>query len=246
MKIKLVNFLNKFLELFNYRIKKINGSYLLDKNIFFDETVIFKKIFNNKKNLTVFDVGCYHGEFIDCIEKTFPNSSYFGFEAEENSFRYLGKKYKNNKNTLINNYLIGDKHEEVTFNILSEDSTGNSVIGTSNEGLINKKIKKKQITLDSFIDEHKIKSIDILKIDTQGYEKECLLGAKNHLEKGTFKSLMLEVMFENTYERSSSFFEIENIILGYGYKLRDICHLKKSFTEAKSLMCDVIYCIDEM
>ena len=57
---------------------------------------------------------------------------------------------------------------------------------------------------------------------------------------------MLEVMFENTYERSSSFFEIENIILGYGYKLRDICHLKKSFTEAKSLMCDVIYCIDEM
>ena len=77
--------------------------------------------------------------------KTFPNSSYFGFEAEENSFRYLEKKYKNNKNTLINNYLIGDKHEEVTFNILSEDSTEIQLLELQMKASLTKRSKRNKL-----------------------------------------------------------------------------------------------------
>tara|TARA_A100001011_G_C14221481_1_gene804548 strand:+ start:485 stop:1225 length:741 start_codon:yes stop_codon:yes gene_type:complete len=245
MKVKFIDFLNKILSLFDLRIKKIGGRYSLDRNIFFDERKVFKKLFNNKKELTIIDIGCYHGEFIDTVEKIFPGSQYFCFEPEDNSFRYLQSKYRRNKNVILENCVIGDEHNEVTFNVIGDDSTGNSMLTTTDEELIHKRIRKKQITLDSFIEEHNIKNVDILKIDTQGYERECLLGALSHLEKGTFKSLKVEVMFQDTYVRPSSFLEIESIILKYGYRLRDICFIKKSYRDAKSLVCDVIYSLNE-
>ena len=133
MKVKFIDFLNKILSLLNLRIKKIGGRYSLDRNIFFDERKVFKKLFNNKKELTIIDIGCYHGEFIDTVEKIFPGSQYFCFEPEDNSFRYLQSKYRPNKNVILENCVIGDEHNEVTFNVIGDDSTGNSMLTTTDE-----------------------------------------------------------------------------------------------------------------
>ena len=59
------------------------------------------------------------------------------------------------------------------------NSTGNSVLKINDSNLISKVSEIKQITIDSYVKAND-KRIDLLKIDTQGYEKECLLGAKNY------------------------------------------------------------------
>ena len=98
----------------------------------------------------------------------------------------------------------------------------------NDSNLISKVSEIKQITIDSYVKANDIKRIDLLKIDTQGYEKECLLGAKNSLKLGIIKMLKLEIMFSNYYSKNSSFFEIENIINPLGYRLLNIAALKKA------------------
>ena len=45
-----------------------------------------------------------------------------------------------------------------------------------------KPIKVKTLTLSKFIQENNINDIDILKIDTEGYEYKILIGAKNEIK----------------------------------------------------------------
>ena len=47
------------------------------------------------------------------------------------------------------------------------------------------KIPIQVITLDSFIDKHNIQSIDLLKIDTEGYEFNVLKGYQSTVKKLT-------------------------------------------------------------
>ena len=78
------------------------------------------------------------------------------------------------------------------------------------------KIKVKQDSLDNFVKKKKIPRIDILKIDTEGYEMQVLLGAKKILKKT--KIIQIEVLdtkkkFKKKLEKTIKFLNL------YGFKL---------------------------
>ena len=85
-------------------------------------------------------------------------------------------------------------------------------------------MKKKQsikiINLSDFIRENKIDTIDILKIDTEGYELNILKG----LEEKDLRNIKF-IFFEHHYD----------LMLNKGYSFRDInTHLKTNqFTKVK-------------
>jgi FkbM family methyltransferase len=56
----------------------------------------------------------------------------------------------------------------------------------------------KMITLDSYINKNNIKKIDILKLDTQGYEDKIIKGCQNSLKKIHF--MEAEIMLDNVYK----------------------------------------------
>ena len=75
-----------------------------------------------KKNLdlkTVFDIGCFHGDYTNEILKKFPNSSYFLFEPDENNFQITKKRFCNNKNINVFQYAISNINK-MEFFILTE------------------------------------------------------------------------------------------------------------------------------
>ena len=75
---------------------------------------------------------------------------------------------------------------------------------------------------------NKINSIDILKIDTQGYDIEVLKGAKNFLKNNNINVVVTELLFNlNLYKCQNTFNEIEKI-LGKNYILWDISFLYKN------------------
>ena len=106
----------------------------------------------------------------------------------------MKQKYINNKNFYLNNVAVGDKKGKLEFNINANSghsSFRNLIPNTtwikkkSNDIKIDhnnytiKKVNAEIVTLDDYVNKKNITNIDILKIDTQGFEDKVLLGAKN-------------------------------------------------------------------
>lgn len=153
----------------------------------------------------IFDVGAYRGKF----GHSFENCKVFFFEPNSESFKKIKKK-KNNKYFNIG---LGSKFQKKFFYILPNDSAS-----SINRQKVNSQFKdiilkflggKKNKTniniypLNFFINKYSIKVIDILKIDTEGYENEVLKGiSKKNYEK--IKYIVVEkCLNENLYDNYS-------------------------------------------
>ena len=171
MYIRIVTF---FLFLFDY----INKRKILN---------FFRK--NLKKEIDTFiDVGAHHAETIKLFNNNFVVKKFFCFEASPINFQILKKNINNIKNPSIEifNYGIGDKDGFFEFNQSQESSSSTLVkINTSSKYLMKKskilnffktknipfkKIKVEVKTLKDFIKNKSIKKINVLKIDTEGYD----------------------------------------------------------------------------
>ena len=82
-----------------------------------------------------------------------------------------------------------------------------------------KKIKAKVSTLDIYCKKNNINNIDLMKIDTQGYEPEVLDGAYEMLSNQKIKIIEIELILGFAYEKRLSFFDLENKLQPHGYKL---------------------------
>jgi hypothetical protein len=95
------------------------------------------------------------------------------------------------------------------------------------------------IRLDEYMLEHKINKIDLLKIDTQGFEPEVISGLGEKLKD--VGVVLTELMFYDYYNRSLSFTDIEKYLLPAGFQLFDISHISKNPLNGRTDWVDVIY-----
>lgn len=73
-------------------------------------------------------------------------------------------------------------------------------------------------TLDSIFDECDLKSLDLLKVDVQGYEIEVFAGGAKTLQKTCL--IVTEVSFFEHYKGQPMFGEIYDYLHGIGFELR--------------------------
>ena len=81
--------------------------------------------------------------------------------------------------------------------------------------------------------------VDILKIDTQGWELEVLRGA-NEILKGS-KVVLTECLFDDTYGQPPPIHELDKILSDAGFRLWDISHIYKDLKTMRTLWVDLIY-----
>ena len=82
---------------------------------------------------------------------------------------------------------------------------------------INHTSTAKIIKLSDYIKENNIEQIDLLKLDTQGYEEECLKGIGNQFSK--IKVILTEIMLYDFYGKSLSFYDLEKYLIPNNFRL---------------------------
>lgn len=90
------------------------------------------------------------------------------------------------------------------------------------------------LTLDGYCLDNKINHIDLLKIDTQGYELAVLKGAHDTLRSKRARIVIMEINFVTLYEEQSSFEDLYHYMRDSGYKLSGL--YDRSFCGDRSLM----------
>jgi FkbM family methyltransferase len=130
-------------------------------------------------------------------------------EPHPETFQNLESNIRLNKYTNITTfqYAVGRENKIICFSNLSSDDQ-NFVVS---DGVI----EVKQVTLDSLIEEQSIKHVDMLKIDTEGYEKEILLGAQKMLNK--VDCIYIETRETNLVHFSTSVRELIQLLRDAGY-----------------------------
>lgn len=169
------------------------------------ESYLLKKVLSIPSSPVLIDIGGFHGEY--AIEAFAINRSaqIFVFEPNPNNYQVCQSNLKFSSAKCYNQ-AVGAANSTLSFYDRS-DSQG-SQHGTLVKGVIDKlhqqkvkEIRVEVITLDSFILENNIKKVNLLKIDTEGYEYQVLLGAKESLAKGIFDYIQFEFNEMNVLAR---------------------------------------------
>jgi FkbM family methyltransferase len=199
----------------------------------------YKKIFN-KEYLTIIDIGANRGQTIEFFLTLNPDSSLYSFEPNPKLFQILEKKYKLHQNVNLIQKGVSDTIETKTFyeNILDESSTfeelnmdsnylkmKSSILGVKPENIVSSSYPVEVTTLEQFIQESGLKKVDVLKIDTEGHEFECLAGLFQSNEVIEINIIQFEMHFDDMYLKNRSYDEMKNILNSNGfYEIAKIKH----------------------
>lgn len=179
----------------------------------------------------LFDIGANVGQTVKDFKEVFKNSTIHAFEPSPETFDILKNNTSNFKNLHLWNLGVGAFNGELLLNEYVHSNT-NSFLDTNknDEKNLRKKTLVNTTTVDKFCSNHKIPKIDVLKIDTEGFELEVFKGAKVSLKNCKIGLLFFEVGFVNTHKGMPSFTELWDFALLYDFELVSIyplVHRKK-------------------
>jgi len=153
----------------------------------------------------VIDVGANVGQFGERLRAQGYRKTIISFEPLASEFRTLSQKAQADGNWEVNNYALGSASGTATINV-SDSSTYSSIltmkeVATRHDAAaVSKRQEAIQIrTLDEFSDS--LSAHSLLKIDTQGYERQVLEGGRRVLSavKGVLMELPVIHLYQGTW-----------------------------------------------
>ena len=162
-------------------------------------------VYNNEYNLdkfknikgTIIDIGGNSGVATIILAKQNPDSKIYSYEPDHNLYLNIIKNVQINNlnNVYVFNIAVSDKNGVCQLSKFPSMTGANTIyannkfIDYTRNTVINNTIKT--ISLDTLINEHKIKSIDLLKIDCEGAEYNIIYGS-NLFKKNIVKNMVGE------------------------------------------------------
>ena len=206
---------------------------IIDKILgFLDKHIHKKRIINfleDQSIKTVIDIGAHKGEFIKSVLNISSVINIEGFEPQKNIFEVLKKTFSTNKYIKLNNLAIADKagKQIMKINKLSDTSTLNEIDSDSlyfkfKSFLLYEKnsiISEQEVlttTIDLFFQNIKFSEKTLMKIDTEGYEYNVLMGSKNKIKE--IKYILIENQFSKMY-KNVNFENCHQFLINHNFKL---------------------------
>lgn len=215
--------LKRILKYFGYQINKYHEE---------DKLKIINQFTINK----LFDVGANVGQYSLYMRDIGFSKKIISFEPLKSAYQVLAEVASKDNNWIVNNYALGNENVESVINV-SGNSYSSSILNMLPEHINrapeSKYIAKEKIEikkLDSIFNNYYEEGDNVmLKIDTQGYEKNVILGAENVLDK--IRILQLEMSVIGLYENEVSFIEMINFLDSKGFELFS---LENGFSDSKT------------
>ncbi|MCK5538260.1 MAG: FkbM family methyltransferase [Bacteroidales bacterium] len=219
-------------------IKKVIKDYFVKNNTIPDVRQSFTRLKELGVNPTnVFDIGAYHGYFSKLIFKIWPEANVFCFEGNPLKQQIIEKNLSSYKSSIkIFSYLLGeDDNNNVSFNI---QETASSVLNEHhNQGF--DKINVPMRSLKSLIDEKTIPIPSLLKIDTQGYEFEILLGLGYYIKQVEY--ILLESNFLDIHKNVHLVADIVKYLNEFEFVMYDITEIHRRPLDNAIFQVDYIF-----
>lgn len=211
--------ITKYWDFFKSNISIIQPNYKKQTNCIDD----LNKIFTSQQIKVIFDVGAHEGKVVKKLNQKFSKASIYAFEPFSISYEKLLQATRLNKNIRAYSFALSSLNGSENF-FINNFSETNSLLPSKklNSKIDNLTFNKDRIpvqtvTLDSFCSDQSIKSIDFLKLDTQGSELKILQGGSHLLQSGAISAIYCEIEFIEMYENQPLFDEIFRYLRSYNY-----------------------------
>jgi len=213
-------------------IKKLVLLFLSLFDYFYQKKIIkFLKKNNLSEINLIFDVGAHKGESINLFLKNMKVKNIVSFEASPLNFKFLENNKKNlekkfpNTKIIIENLALSSDGRVVTFNQFNESSSSTinninqeskyfkrkfNLLNIQNKKKIYESFKLKTETLDNYMYQNNFNRISFLKIDTEGYEYEILIGLKKKIK--SIDTIMFEHHYDNMIIKEYTFSDINYLL----------------------------------
>lgn len=170
------------------------------------------------KGKTVLDIGAHKGAYSYWLLKNVGSTGHlFAFEPQADLYKKLEKTLIPYGNVTIEN--IGLSSEEGKADFFIPDSASGSSPSASFENVVvgdNYQTRKVLITtLDRYVENNKIQSIQFIKCDAEGHERKILEGGAATLKR--FKPTIL-VECERRHLDGAPITDLFDFLMSFGYK----------------------------
>lgn len=162
----------------------------------------------------IFDVGGNFGQTAARFAAAFPAATIFTFEPVPESFARLQQAVQRHPRIKPFNTALGDTVGSIAMHLTSSAGTNTILPSRTATNRLDIPID----TIDSFVTAHSIATIDLLKIDVEGYELQVLKGAEQILNRGGVRYVFAEcVLPADTELPHTSFFDLHQRLDQHGF-----------------------------
>ena len=155
----------------------------------------------------IFDIGANVGDFLMSVRNDFPQAEIHAFEPSPEVYQTLQRTTERRSNVILNNIAMGSRRgervlQEHSRSVMSSFLSPGPAMRTGpaywDRG-VERETPVPVETVDAYCADRGVSSIDLLKIDTEGYDLEVLRGAERMLSDGRVGLVLVEIIFRPYY-----------------------------------------------
>jgi FkbM family methyltransferase len=169
----------------------------------------------------MFDIGANNGQTYKRFRRDFPTARIYSFEPVKSTFADLRRLIADDSEAVAEQLAVGEIPGESTIYTHTQWSVGNSLRNDLEPGDGSEQVAV--TTLDSY----GVDQIDLLKIDTEGFELPVLRGGMALIRRGAIRAIFTEVGFDREDRRHTCVADVSELLSSHNYvfyALYDVTH----------------------
>ena len=187
------------------------------------EENFLERLLGPTKGGVFFDVGANHGAYARRLRALVPAAQIYAFEPHPRTFATLKAMTELDGAILINRALSDQSGDMMLYDLGGHDGSTQASLSRKAVELFSPTVVEHRVactTIDIFMKEQGVERIDLLKIDTEGFDLAVLKGAQDALSAGRIGTIQFEFIPANimTGVRIRDFIQLLQ-----GHRLHRLC-----------------------
>lgn len=203
-----------------------------------------------RPDCTIFDVGANIGQSTEVFLSLFEKPIIHAFEPQAAPFAQLHQRFGAIEGVHLNNIALADRVGVAELHCSTHDETA-SLIPFDSESWWARQLAVQSTgtipvaldMIDRYCADHDITAIDLLKLDVQGAEPDCLRGAQEMLTARRIRVIQIEIILHRFYARAGGFGDVDALLTPHGYRLFTVFDLLMA-SDGELLQLDALYALD--